>query len=129
MPNTPERAKFWKEFILSSCQYPAPAILRAQFEHATFSEFCDCGCNSFKISVPKSDAIPRLASEGGYGAVFEADFRIEDGKTLEIILFAGEDGNLAYVEVDCCGNSYPVPEDFTAEGKPYHVQASESIAL
>jgi hypothetical protein len=129
MANTLQQAEFWKGFIIEKCQYPAPQILRAQFERATFSQFCDCGCHSFKVAVPMNESIPRLSDSSGYGAVFEAGFHIDDNKTLEIILFADEKGNLAFVEIDCCGNSYPVPEKFTVQEPPYDVHASNTLRL
>ncbi len=130
MPNTVERAKFWMEFILLKCQFPALDKLSSQFDHADFSEFCDCGCNSFKVKVRKEGTVEPLTAPGKYGAIFEADFQlIEEGKTLEIILFAGENGHLAYVEIDCCANSYPVPETVEVREPPYHVHASKSLLL
>ena len=52
---------------------------------------------------------------------------LKDEQTLEIILFAGENGNLAYVEVNCCANSYPVPNLIEPQEKPFHARASESL--
>jgi hypothetical protein len=125
MPNTPQRVEFWKEFICSKCQFPAPEKLRAQFAVAQLSEFCDCGCNSFKVQVPASAGVVPIASAGEYSSIFEADFKLaEEDKTLEVILFADEAGNLAYVEIDCCANSYPVPEAIEV-GAPYHVHANK----
>lgn len=130
MTNTAERAEFWKEFILTKCDFPAPEKLRSQFAHAELSKFCECGCNSFKVSVHADATVPVLATPGPYSAVFEANFHLaEEGKTLEIILFTGEDGNLAYVEIDCCANSYPIPETVIAQEPPYHVYTSRALAL
>lgn len=44
-----------------------------------------------------------------------------NNRTLEILLFADADGNLSYVEIDCCGNSYPVPDKFVAQQPPFNV--------
>ena len=97
MTNTPQRAEWWKEFICTKCQFPAPEKLRAQFVAAELTEFCDCGCNSFKVQVPEDCSVAPIASAGGYGAVFETNFYLtEEGKTLEVILLANEVGNLAY---------------------------------
>ena len=128
MPNTPQRAEFWKEFICAKCQFPAPEKLRMQFAHATFSEFCDCGCNSFKVTV--SGDVEPIASRGGFGSVFSTNFRLaNEDKYIEVILFADEEGNLAYVEVNCCANSYPVPEVIEVQEPPFHVHTSVSLAL
>ena len=51
MENGPNRAAFWVNFITEQCEYPAPTLLRDQLVHATFEEFCPCGCNSFEVRV------------------------------------------------------------------------------
>jgi hypothetical protein len=131
MENGPTRAAFWKRFISDKCGYPAPALLRNQFEHAEFSDFCECGCNSFGIRVDPAHVKPLLppAAEPrkGHAAIFTADFRMPDEKTLEIIIFADDHGHLDYVEVDCCGNSYPVPDEVAVEEPAFHTWAAESL--
>jgi hypothetical protein len=78
----------------------------------------------------KSEDVPLLAELGGSGSIFEANFRLTKYEgTLEIILLASEDGNLSYVEIDYCGNSYPVPETVNVEEPPFHVHASTKILL
>jgi hypothetical protein len=130
MTNSLEQAKFWQDFILSKCQFPSPAKLRSQFESAEFSEFCDCGCNSFKVDVEKEENVEPIAARGRYGTVFEANFQLlNDDKTLEIVLLADEDGYLAYVEIDCCANSFPVPDEIEVKEPPYHVYASGTLSL
>lgn len=128
MNNTPVRAEFWKEFICTKCQFPAPERLRAQFENSDLSEFCECGCNSFKVSIRDSAKVAPIARGAGYRQVFEADFKFaEEDKSLEVILLADGNGNLAYVEIDCCGNSYPIPENVNLLEPPYHVSVSETL--
>ena len=60
-----QRLGFWIEFIVSRSGFPLPQRLATQFAVASFSEFCACGCNSFKVSVP-ADAFraSRLAKVG-----------------------------------------------------------------
>jgi len=128
MTNTPQRAEWWKKFLCEKCQFPATEKLRAQFLIAELSEFCDCGCNSFKVQIPSSHCVVPIAERGCYRKVFEANFQlVEEGKTLEVILFVGEDGNLAYVEIDCCGNSSPVPDAISVIEPPFHVHASSTL--
>jgi hypothetical protein len=126
MANGPARAEFWKEFVTSRCNYPAPDRLHAQLAEAEFSEFCDCGCNSFAVKSSPG-APPLLPSGGGYGAIYTADFKLADERTLELILFADDDGNLAYIEIDCCANSYPVPDVIEADVEPFHTWATERL--
>lgn len=128
MANDPQKAQFWRDLILTRCRFPAPTRLQAQFDAADLIEFCDCGCNSFRVQTRDDAGAPPLATVGAYGSVFEADFRISGSdKTIEIVLFVGGGGNLEYVEIDCCGNSFPVPEKVELEPAPFHVRASESL--
>lgn len=130
MANTPQRAEWWIDFICTKCRFPAPEKLRAQFSAAELSEFCDCGCNSFKVRLRPGADVPPIAQPGGYGKVFEADFRFAaDEKTLEVILLADENGNLAYVEIDCCANCFPIPDVVAVAEPPFHVHASQTLAL
>lgn len=133
MENGSDRAAFWADFILTRCEYPAPALLREQLARATFAEFCPCGCNSFGVRTgggtrplipPHDEVLP-----GRHGAIFEADFRLADGKTIEIIIFANDEGNLDYIEVDCNANSEPVPHEVVAPDRPFHVRASANLKM
>jgi len=120
------------DFILDKSGFPCVSRLREQFENSEFTDFCDCGCNSFGVRIVKGakvrPLVPPTAKEipGGHWSIFEADFRLVDG-TLEIILFADGDGNLAYVEVDYCANAYPVPEEVEVIGPPYHSRGAEDL--
>jgi hypothetical protein len=124
-----ERLEFWLDFIVRNSGFPAPDRLAAQFEAASFSEFCDCGCNSFEVTVSRANEIDPIAKPSDHlGAVFSSSFFLEpSGKSLELILFANEAGNLSYVEIDCNANSEPVPDSIQV-GKPYHVHASPGLA-
>ena len=133
MENGPNRAAFWVNFIKERGEYPAPAVLQGQLAHAIFEEFCLCGCNSFGVRVQTSEGLQPLVPPkdevlpGRHGAIFEADFRLVDGKTIEIIIFADDEGNLDYVEVDCNANSEPVPQEIIALDRPFHIRASASL--
>jgi hypothetical protein len=130
MANTPERAEFWKEFILTRCQFPRPERLRAQFAAATLSDFCSCGCNSFRVDVPASAGVDPIAQPSlRTGTTFEANFWVDEqhGTTLDVILFADESGNLSYVEIDYCVNSFPVPDEIAVTGQPYAVRTSPTL--
>ena len=128
MQNGPARAEFWKEFVASRCDFPAADRLVAQLAHAEFSDFCECGCNSFAVKA--SENAPLLVPPGGgagHWAIYTADFKMADERTLEVVLFADQTGNLDYIEVDCCANSYPVPEIIEADAQPFHTWASDRL--
>jgi hypothetical protein len=131
--NGPDRAAFWADFILTRCEYPAPALLREQLARATFAEFCPCGCNSFGVQnsegarplMPPRDEV----LSGRHGAIFEVEFRLANSNSIEIILFANDEGNLDYIEVDCNANSEPVPQEIVALGRPLHGHTSDSLYM
>lgn len=126
MSNGPARAEYWRDFLLARSGYPAPDRLRAQLAGAEFWDFCNCGCNSFAVKAP-AGAAPLVPSGGGYGAIYTEDFRLKDELTLEIVLFADGTGNLVFIEVDCCANSYPVPLTIDAEARPFQTWASSQL--
>jgi hypothetical protein len=76
--------------------------------------------------------VPKIATAGtGYGLVYEANFRalgkLEELKSLDILLFANDAGYLRHVEIDFCANALPVPETLELEATPYHVFRSEKL--
>lgn len=134
MRNDLNRAAYWVAFILERCPFPNRDALAAQFSNAEIVKLCECGCNSFGLSLATPDKVPRIAiasSGQAYRMVFEADFRDrwEPGGwgSLEILLFADESGHLADVEIDYCGNGIPIPEHLNLEFAPYNVFISDKL--
>ncbi len=58
---------------------------------------------------------------------FEANFALADGRQIELLLFCDVKGNLAGVDVQCQGNTEPVPENPELEGAPFHVYSSDAL--
>jgi hypothetical protein len=132
MQNDLHRAECWIAFIRNRCQFPNPVTLAAQFANAEIGELCECGCNSFALSMAAPETVPKLSAEGlRPKLVFEADFRDRsqsgESRSLEILLFTNEAGHLSYVEVDYCNNGLPVPDHMDLEESPYHVFQSDSL--
>jgi len=132
MQNDVSRAEYWMAFILNRCQFPNPIALAAQFANAEIVELCECGCNSFGLSMTAPESVPKLSAEGpGNRLVFEADFRARDelgeSRSLQILLFADESGHLSYVEIDYCVNAFPMPDHLNLDESPYRVFASDSL--
>lgn len=120
----------WISLLCESGAHPAPDLLRAQFLAGKVSEKCDCGCASFGMAVPAESEVDPLSPPGRSGLAFEADFRISGSdRTIEVFLMVNELGNLSYVEVDCCGNAYPVPASVRVELPAYHVDLAHSAAF
>jgi hypothetical protein len=128
MPNGPDQAAYWRNFILSRCGFPNPARLAQQFEGAEFEEYCACGCNSFGVRV--QTGTPPLAREAtSGGVVFSADFAMGSTGQLEIMLSVDGEGNLDRVDVMCNANSCPVPDVVLASAEPFHVSASKHLIV
>ncbi|GAA5446252.1 hypothetical protein Misp06_04466 [Microbulbifer sp. NBRC 101763] len=126
--NNEHRARDWINFILERCQFPDAQVLKEHLDKAMVSEFCQCGCNSFKVMVFANTKA--IAAPDKYGVIFEANFNLEEaGKTLEILIFSGKSGMVEYIEIDCCGNNFPVPEAVEVVGEPFHVSAGSVLAL
>jgi len=128
--NGAQRAEFWREFIRTRCQYPAPKRLEAQLSAAELYDFCACGCNSFAVRMKDganpAPLVPPQEKEGNFH-VFDAWFSLGHEKQLEIVLLANKHGNLSYVEVPCCTNSEPVDDDRDITGPPFEIIASPTI--
>lgn len=133
MANDASKAAFWKEFLCARSEFPAPEKLRAQFSQAEFTEFCQCGCNSFGLKKSDAAVAVPLARMRAYGPVFELNFWLDgpasEGErgTLEITLFANESGDLKYVEIHHSANAFPVPEQVSVMEPPFHIHASEAL--
>ena len=132
MTNTAVVAARWSEFISTRPEFPAGNRLRAAFAAGKLTRLCDCGCNAFDLQVPESSTVQPIARSGGYGSVFEISFEVSqpqsvERQSLEFIVFADKRGHFAGIEVDFCGNSFPVPEHLLIHEPPYHVRCSPEI--
>ncbi|MDO9370707.1 MAG: hypothetical protein Q7T68_19255 [Sphingopyxis sp.] len=128
MPNGPDRAAYWRDFVIARCPFPDPARLAEQFEGAEFSGFCECGCNSFDVQV-RSGTAPLARKPKGGGVVFMADFAVGAAGQLEIMLSVGGTGHLDRVDVTYNANSAPVPDADLASFEPFHVWASKNLVV
>jgi hypothetical protein len=133
MANDPSKAAFWKEFICARSEFPFPEILRAQFSQAVVTEYCDCGCNAFALAVMARDGVPPLHKCGTEGAVFELHFwladPIPDGPqrgTLEVVVMTDAAGYVSFVDVGCCANTYPVPDQVRVDEPPCYINVAEA---
>jgi hypothetical protein len=126
MPNGPDQAAYWRDFVIAQCGYPNATLLAQQFEGAELVEFCTCGCNSFGLRVqPGTPPLVRKPKRGG--VVFCADFLVTTDRQLEIMLSVNEAGNLDRVDITCNANSSAVPHALPADLEPHHIQASKHL--
>lgn len=126
MPNGPEQAAYWRDFVIARCGYPNVARLAQQFDAAELAEFCACGCNSFGVQVrPGTPPLARKVKHGG--VVFMADLAVTPDRQLEIMLSVDSTGNLDHVDVTCNANSHPVPHAVPIDLEPFHIWASKKL--
>ena len=129
MANTAAHARKWTEFVAGRAEFPAGRALLAQFEAGRIESLCTCGCHSYVFTPASLTALPSIASSSGtYGSVFELLFRAGPGNaTVEFLLSANAEGNLAGMDVHFCGNSSPMPEAVVFLEPPIHVRLSDSV--
>lgn len=127
MRNCPSHIEHWTRTLLNRSNYPAPKRLAAQFEAATITRLCECGCNSFDVEIEGAGGLPPLAARGVGGMFFEAVFALSDGRQIELLLFCDGKGNLASVDVQCQGNTEPVPDSPEIGSEPFHVYSSDKL--
>lgn len=123
MSNSLSLARSWTEFIAARLEFSCGELLLRQFAVGEITHLCDCGCNSYDITVPRDKNFPPLVSAGERGgSVFQLEFNTEEwGKTVGFTLFADKDGYLTGLDVDHCSNSFPMPENPTLLEPPFHV--------
>lgn len=133
MANTADTATRWVKFIAGQAAFPAGTKLLAAFRAGAITRLCDCGCNAFDFAAPEGADVAPLVNHGGYGSVCEMSFEVTDAHSsergsLEFLVFADQRGHFAGIEVDYCGNSFPVPELLLLHEPPYHVRCSHELA-
>lgn len=132
MTNTSDKAERWADFIAGRPEFPAGAKLRTAFQFGKITRLCDCGCNAFEFEIPADASLEPLVKSGG-GAIFEMSFETSEfdtveRKSIEFIVFADNRGHFSGIEVDYCGNSFPVPDYLQIHEPPYHVRCSPHLA-
>ena len=128
--NSLARASKWVHFLASRAEFPAGARLLAAFHAGKVTRLCNCGCNSFDIQVLEGKVAPIAQPGATGGAVFELEFQTAEAqRTLGFIVFVDANGHLAGIDVDYCANSYPVPDEPVLIEPPYHVRASNALAI
>lgn len=127
MSNSAEIARKWTRFIAGRPEFREGQRLLEQFEAGNISRLCDCGCNSYDISVAAA-GIPPLArpSERG-GLAFQAEFECAEPRgTVSFLLFVDAPGNLAALDVNFSGNTEPMPASPRLVEPPFHVSGELS---
>jgi hypothetical protein len=133
LANTADTAARWVEFIAGHPAFPAGERLRAAFRVGKITRLCDCGCNTFDFAVPEDTSVSPLVRTSGYASICEISFEASEAASLErrsveFIVYADERGHFAGIEIDFCGNSYPVPESLVIHEPPCHVRCSSELA-
>jgi hypothetical protein len=120
--NSEALARRWTEFIAARPEFKPGRLLVEHFESGSITRLCDCGCNSYELKVSPTAKVAKLAppSERG-GMAFQLEFNTpEPGKTVEFTVFVDSGGFLSGLDVDYCGNSYPMPDEPEFVEPPFH---------
>jgi len=124
MTNTPAIARSWTEFVASRPELLCGDLLLRQFSSGEVTRLCDCGCNSYEFQLsPTANVSPLVPPSERGGCVFELEFQTEEsGKTIGFFVFVDGAGNLTGIDVDYCGNSFPMPSAPKLFEPPFHVR-------
>jgi hypothetical protein len=98
-------------------------LLMEHFDAGTITRLCDCGCNSYSLSVRKDTRLkPLMPKKGRGGCVLAIAFHMNDrAGSVELDIFADSDGYLAGIDIACNSNSEPMPVNPQLSDVPYHV--------
>lgn len=125
MNNGIAKAQHWTSFLASRAYIPSGDLLLAHFAAGTVTRFCDCGCNSYEISVDPVAGLNRLSGPSTTGGcVLSLAFKVsgrDDNTTLEFGVHVDTRGCLSGLDVDFCANSFPVPDVLTLVEPPFHI--------
>lgn len=130
--NSEQKARLWTEFMAARKEFPRSTLLLEHFNAGTITRICDCGCNSYDITVASDCGLTPLlpAKEHGRGGcVLSMAFKLSGGEdSLEFDVFADAHGYLAGIDVSSNSNSAPVPDRPQVVEPPYHVYGALSQA-
>ena len=119
-----QSAKAWVE-LLRSQPIPKQEVFQKHIDAATISSLCDCGCNSFTLSIPNSTVLPELQS--GNGLYSELAFNTNQDDNLNILIFTDNRGYLGSVDVTYgASNHAPIPDNLVVKDLIYVLGSNES---
>lgn len=123
MSNSLLLARAWTEFVAARPEFNCGELLLRQFTAGQVTRLCDCGCNSYDIEVPEDINLSPLVLPGERsGFVFQLEFNTNEwGRTVSFTLFTDKNGYLSGLDVDYCGNAFPMPENPKLMEPPHHV--------
>jgi hypothetical protein len=121
--NDANKARHWTEFLGGRKEIPASERLLQQFNAGTITRICDCGCNSYDLSVPKDSGLePLLPARGRGGCAGTLEFRLGNREgSIEFDVFVDAHGYLAGVDVSFNANSEAMPDSLQILEPPYQV--------
>ena|ERR1017187_9136938 len=108
MANSHIKAEKWIEVLLN--QELPKSLVKEHFAAASVCKPCECGCNSFSLTIPTHVSLPPL--QNGNGLFCEIAFKTNFEYELDILLFTDERGYLSGVDVTYgSANHACIPED------------------
>jgi len=129
MANTIDAAARWTCYLASRSYVPRAPLIQQHFASGTISRLCDCGCQSFDLTIPADATLEPLmpASERG-GCALELCYYIgvpQDPHNFVCMrVFVDRRGYLAGIDVDYRANSAPMPEKVDLLEPPFHIHGA-----
>ncbi|KAF0812625.1 hypothetical protein IGB42_02917 [Andreprevotia sp. IGB-42] len=90
-----------------------PAGVHAQLDALRVGEACDCGCNSFVVSVSPTPGIPPLLERG---LVCELAFKSNKTEEINVLIFSDPAGYLDRIDVTLGGYGGLMPDGIEVTG-------------
>lgn len=96
MTHNIDRANYWLN-LLKEQALPQKEIFLAQLKHSVIGDLCQCGCNSFGLTIPEEKIMPPLQAKSGLFCelVFETDMAEE----IDVLVLTNEKGYLVSIDV------------------------------
>jgi hypothetical protein len=126
MSNDAATAEKWVSFVASRPYLTGAAPILDHFRAGSISRLCDCGCESFDLTVaPVPTLAPLVPASVGGGCILSLGFYLaepaESRRTVEIDVFADDRGFLAGIDVSYCSNSAPMPSEVNLVEPPFQI--------
>ena len=129
MSNSLDAAVHWIRFLSSRSYIPSAHLLQQHFASGQVSRLCQCGCQSFDLTIPADAVLEPLvpASDRG-GFALDVSYytleRVEPRRTVSLLVFTDARGFLCTLEVNYQGNTSDMPEQVQLEEPPFRISGS-----
>ena len=113
MKNTESTSDYWVSYLAGLAEVSFGEELKLHFDAGGISRLCDCGCNSFDISIPDGVSVEPICSPSVVGGkFFELVALTEDDHEIAFLFFADKRGYLSGIDItQGSENHAPLPDN------------------